>query len=658
VKPPGYRPDIDGLRAVAILAVVLYHAGLPGFEAGYLGVDVFFVISGFLITGQLLREGESTGSIGMAEFYARRIRRLLPAFLVMAVGTSLLALVFLLPIGEQALFGGALSRSAAFYYNIAVWRGGYDYAARLAQEQVLMHTWSLGVEEQFYLIWPTICLIALRLRQPLVTFGVLVVASLVSAWWVLPWDAGAVFFLLPFRVWELGLGACLAVGQSSTSLRSGGWAAVGGLGLLGAALLSREPPGTSFWAAVLVTTGTALTTAFGTTSNPASALLRSAPMVLVGRMSYAWYLWHWPLLVISRLTTVYEKPLVQTGALVISFVLAVSTYFWIERPMRAMRIRNPVKVLGWGIGVLVGVATLGRAIEYRSQRLMEQPELAAQSERLKGAPSRPCDMLVSSMGCDISAGPQSEGPALLLWGDSFARALSPALEAYSRNTGSRVRLFVQPSCPPLLGVVPGLRTAPSKPDLVCQEALRSLQGRLRSDRSKIGGVILAARWPGYLSTDNSREPGRMYDWSGKNIEGSLAIRRGLVATLDFLETINVRVVIIGIPPGFPFDVPKCLLRIPTGCSVDRSWNESARRLSSQSIEEAIRGRPHTRFVELFDHLCPGARCSAGTLEEPLLADRTHLSAFAAERWVTPIVARHLDWLLDRSGAAPRPNGPE
>lgn len=150
----------------------------------------------------------------------------------------------------------------------------------------------------------------------------------------------------------------------------------------------------------------------------------------------------------------------------------------------------------------------------------------------------------------------------------------------------------------------------------------------------------------------------MYDWSGKELEGSLAIRRGLIATLDLLETMEVRVVIMGAPPDFPFDVPKCLWRIPTRCSVDRSWNEPARRLSSQSIKEAIRGRRHVRFVELFDHLCPGPLCSAGTLAEPLLADRTHLSAFAAETLVTPIVALHLDWLLDRPGVRPGPPGSE
>lgn len=232
--PGVYRPEIDGLRAVSILAVVLYHAGVPGFQAGYLGVDVFFVISGFLITGQLLREVEITGGIDLKRFYARRVRRIVPAFVTMAVGTSVLAILFLLPLNEQRLFGNALSRAAVFYYNVAVWRGGYDYGAVDAQEQPLMHTWSLSVEEQFYLVWPFMCLVATRIGRPLASFMAVVLVSLLGTWWVFPHDADAAFFLLPFRAWELGLGACAAARPWRTPPRA---AAVGALSGASLALL-------------------------------------------------------------------------------------------------------------------------------------------------------------------------------------------------------------------------------------------------------------------------------------------------------------------------------------------------------------------------------------------------------------------------------------
>jgi SGNH domain (fused to AT3 domains) len=150
----------------------------------------------------------------------------------------------------------------------------------------------------------------------------------------------------------------------------------------------------------------------------------------------------------------------------------------------------------------------------------------------------------------------------------------------------------------------------------------------------------------------------MFDASGQKIEGSMAISRGLRSTLDLLESIGVRVLIVGVPPDFPFDVPKCLWRLPSLCSVDRSWNEAVRNSSRNSIEAAIHDRPGTRFVELFDPLCPAKRCSAGTLDEPLLADRTHLSVFAAHKLVLPILTPHLDWLRGAAGRDSWPNPPK
>jgi hypothetical protein len=147
----------------------------------------------------------------------------------------------------------------------------------------------------------------------------------------------------------------------------------------------------------------------------------------------------------------------------------------------------------------------------------------------------------------------------------------------------------------------------------------------------------------------------MYNFAGERMEGSVAVARGLEATLDLLESMGIRVLIVGAPPAFPFDVPMCLWRVPGRCYVPRSWNEHARGLSGRSVEEAIRGRHEARFVELFGSLCPGQSCEAGTLDEPLLTDRLHVSAIAAERRVLPILSRHLDWLRGAPEANSRPD---
>ena len=645
-----YRPEIDGLRAVSILAVVLYHARVPGFGAGYFGVDIFFVISGFLITGQLLREAKSTGTIHLAMFYARRVRRLIPAFVAMAIGTTALALVYLHPMTEQRLFGNALTRSAFFYYNIAVWRGGYAYDAEPADQQVLMHTWSLGVEEQFYLVWPLLCLAVLRSGRPLAGFSIVALASLTASWWFLPRDADAVFFLLPFRAWELALGACVAAGRWKAASPIAGGGALVGACLVVLTLASGTPRQGGLLPQLLVALGVMLIAAFGAMPNLASSLLRTAPMVLLGRMSYAWYLWHWPILVIGRLTAIDEQPQVQFMALAAGLVLAALSYVWVEAPSRQLPIPRPLRTLAWGAVAVTFAALVGASLELRGRRLMLQPENALHLERLARAPVRPCETEIASLGCDLSAIPSVIGPSLLLWGDSFAQALSPALSDYSRDSGLSIRLLVRYSCPPLLGAVPAGSADPSTPDPVCEASLEATKRQIQRDPARITGVILAGAWLGPVAGDALAKPHKMFDRQGQELVSSdAALSRGMDATLDFLSSNGIRVLIVGTPPEFPFDVPRCLWWSPPRCSVDRAWRSTARAQVRAGIDAAIRDRGDVRYVDLFERLCPGTRCSGGTLDEPLLADRGHLTALAARRLVRPILTPYLDWL---GGIAP------
>lgn len=646
-----YRPDLDGLRAISIVAVVLFHARVPGFAAGYLGVDVFFVISGFLITGQLLREAQATGTIRMGMFYARRVRRLIPAFLTMAVGASGLALVYLLPMTEQRLFGNALSRSALFYYNIAVWRGGYAYNGEPAEQQVLMHTWSLGVEEQFYLVWPLISLVAFRIGRPLAAYSIVVLASLIGNWWFLPRDRDAVFFLLPFRAWELALGACVAARWQSMPPRDVGSGAIAGVALILLALLAGQPHETTFWARSCVAIGAALVIAFGAAPNVASSLLRTRPMVYLGRMSYSWYLWHWPLLAIARLAEFPAAPGIPVGPLLSGFVLAALTYVWVEGPTRRIPIVRPFTTLAWGGGAIAITALAGAAIELRSRWSMLEPRSVARLASLASTPVRLCETQVALLGCDLSAKSGVAAPSLLLWGDSFARSLSPALSKYSRDVGSPVRLLAQAGCPPLLGAIPAGARDPSKPDGACRDFLEAVQKQLHSDPARIAGVILAGAWLRHVPGDASAKPPKMFDHHDQQLMGShAALSQGLGETLDFLRSIGARALVIGAPPEFPFEVPRCLWRAPDRCLVDRSWKAAARAQVLSGLEGAIHSRQDVRYVDLFDTLCPGSQCRGGTLDVPLLTDRTHLSAAAARELVLPVLARDLDWLR---GAAVR-----
>jgi len=639
-----YRPDIDGLRAVSILAVVMYHARYPGFEAGYLGVDVFFVVSGFLITGQLLSEREITGTIHMGHFYARRVRRLLPAFVAMMVGSAILVLACLDPMNEQRLFGNAAVRSALFYYNIAVWRGGYEYDEDAAEQQVLMHTWSLGVEEQFYLIWPCVCLVVARISRPLAAFSALTTSSLLGAWWRMPEDESAVFFLLPFRVWELGLGACLAARKWSFSPRISGVAAFAGAVCLAVTLFSGEARPPDLRPALAASASTALVIAFGKAPNPAGSFLRTRPMVYLGRMSYAWYLWHWPVLMLARAVTFSAETNFHLDALIAGFVLALLTHVWIEKPTLLIPIKDPYRTLVWGATGIASIVVLGRTIELRSEGLMGRPSNVALLERLAATQGGDCETKILELGCDLSRNGNGDARTLLLLGDSFARALSPALFEYSRIVGIKTRILVQPGCPPLIGAISGSRKTPSEVNPECRDWLRQVQERLRDDLSGISGVILAGRWPAYAARETPEASRKLFDWNGRVIEGSVALSVGMQGTLDFMESVGVRVLVVGAPPESPFDVSKCLLRAPDRCYVTSSWNETARALSKAALIGVVRGRGNVRYTDLFDALCPGLRCSFGTIEDPLLTDRSHLSASAAKRRVLPTMLSDLEWL--------------
>jgi peptidoglycan/LPS O-acetylase OafA/YrhL len=341
-----FRPDIEGLRAVAVLAVLLFHVGVPGLPGGFVGVDVFYVISGFLITGLLVRELAATGRIDLVTFYARRLRRLLPAALVVIAVTLVASWAVLSRLRFPEVAGDAAA-SALYVSNIRFAEQATDYLAAHESASPYLHFWSLGVEEQFYLVWPFLLLIGARL-VPVARLGILLVAvalgsfALSLAWTdvAAPWA----FFSLPTRAWELAIGALIAVGALRLPRRAPRSVAVGsvavGLALIALACVvidgSTPYPGT---AALLPVAGTSLVIIGGaaTRAGPSRWLSMSAPRWL-GRISYSLYLWHWPILVLVPVALGFDGVglrLVLAGAAV---ALAAVTTALIETPIRRERI--------------------------------------------------------------------------------------------------------------------------------------------------------------------------------------------------------------------------------------------------------------------------------------------------------------------------------
>ena len=370
-----FRADLEGLRGIAILLVLLCHARLPGAEAGFIGVDVFFVLSGFLITGLLVDESQRTGRIRLGAFYARRARRILPAAIVVLASTLLAAQLVLSPLDLPRVADDALAASLSLA-NVRFALDATNYFAPDAASPVL-HYWSLGVEEQFYLLWPVLLLLAARTRRPRLAMTLLIAVLLVGSFLLSvattvsngPWA----YYLLPTRAWQLAAGGLLALAAPWFSRAPRPFSAlIGwlGVGLLGVGLIVIGPmtayPGI---AALLPTLGAAgVIASGGRAGSPGRIVLATPPLRWLGRISYSLYLWHWPILVLAPVALGLDGSEfgpaegdlgLRLGLVLVAVVLAALTWRLVEEPFRRGRLPFGRVSLG---GRVRGVAMAGAAV--------------------------------------------------------------------------------------------------------------------------------------------------------------------------------------------------------------------------------------------------------------------------------------------------------
>lgn len=412
----GYRPEIDGLRALAVVIVVLFHAGVPWFSGGYVGVDVFFVISGYLITGILLREIRA-GSFSYRAFYERRARRILPALLAVLSATLPLAYATMLPEQLESHAAAMLTVFSAVS-NVWFWRTS-GYFGETAELQALLHTWSLSVEEQFYLFFPLVLTTLLRWRKGRRLVLGLVMLALVSfavAQWGILRSPVAAFYLIVTRAWELMAGALLAssrFGERGFSRRAANecGAVVGMVAIVASTFLfdSRTPfPG---WPALLPVAGTVLLIATARPGGAMTRLLALRPVVFVGLVSYSLYLWHQPLMVFARLgLEAHDGDAWLLGAGAISLPLAALSWWLVEQPFRSKRAdRSPlvspralVGTLGGWTAALSLLAGLGLATGGFEQSFLQglSPDQRARFRRIEQhAGKNLYHHMVPSSGC-------------------------------------------------------------------------------------------------------------------------------------------------------------------------------------------------------------------------------------------------------------------
>ncbi len=456
-----YRSDIDGLRAIAVLSVVLYHFGIGGLQGGFVGVDVFFVISGYLITG-IIQSELARGEFTLARFYERRARRIFPALFVMLLVTMLAGLFVLLP-SDLARLGQAATATVLFVSNALYFRqsGYFDDASDF---NALLHTWSLGVEEQFYVGLPLLLMLVHRYRPQWLLRVIAACALLSFAACVLvqPILAKAVFFLSPFRAWELLLGSLVALG-AAPQVRNGTLRAVLSVAalaaLLGAIAFMRSGVDFPGWKAAIPVLATAVLLHVGAGGRTwVGGVLSWRPLVFVGLISYSLYLWHWPLLVLVsyRQGMAPLSSLQGLGLLGLSLLLAVASYRFVEQPFRRARKQGEAATRarvfaasGAGAFLLVAIG-VGFAATHGVPQRVPPNVLALDQARLPVIPYKECDGKPVSMAraaCRIGA--EGNSKVALVWGDSWAMAWAPALDEVLKREGRAGVLALRSACAPL-----------------------------------------------------------------------------------------------------------------------------------------------------------------------------------------------------------------
>lgn len=605
-----YRRDIDGLRALAILPVLLFHAHVPGFGGGYVGVDIFFVISGYLITGIIAREVDE-GRFSLARFYERRFRRIVPALGLMILVVLGLSALLYLPgdlegVPRSALAATLFASNLWFFTDTGYFAGGADV-------KPLLHTWSLAVEEQYYIGFPILLMIIARFA-PRWRMGVVVAIAAGSLTLSIAMQrdtSGFAFYLLPTRAWELFAGALLALGAVPALrvrwLREGvAWGGIAAIALA-VACYDRDTLFPGFAALAPVLGAAALIHSAPGTS--AGRVLGWSPLVGVGLVSYSLYLWHWPVIVFTEYATDMAVAGWTCMAVIAgSVIAAILSWRFVERPFRdsqAMPARTIFRFTGATMALLCGLSLALLAAGPWPSRFA--PTVLAQAAgRSDISPERKRCHDIFARGAAPCVLGAAGAPDALLWGDSHGVELAYALALEAKAQGRALVQRTTSSCPPVLGY-----DAPK--DARCAAANRAAFAALRADPA-IRRVYLAAFW----ANGDFDDPGFV---------------ARLDRTIAAIRAEGREVVLIGPVPPQPFDVPRRLAhlaragRLAQTEGVARSW------VDGRTVHlRALFARWQARGVQLIDPvaaLCDARHCAIERDGKPLYFDSHHLSVAGA-----------------------------
>ncbi|MGE0350259.1 acyltransferase family protein [Hydrogenophaga sp.] len=640
----GYRKDIDSLRAFAIIPVVLFHAGISFIPGGFVGVDVFFVISGFLISKIIIREVQEE-QFSILRFYERRARRIIPALIAVIGITMIFGWVVFKPEEVDALGKSAIA-AIGFSSNLWFWQSALEYFGPAVESAPLLHTWSLAVEEQFYIFFPLLIIFIHRhTSQHLgkIIIGI-VVASFLLAAFMVHWKPSATFYLLPTRAWELGIGSILAIYSArikfeSTALRE--IAAASGILLLSLPFFfyskSMPFPG---WTALAPCLGAAILIALGH-GNPVRTLsfMQWAPLVFIGKISYSLYLIHWPITVftkyLSNTTTLSQS--MAISVISASVLGAVFSWRFIEQPFRTSA-SSTIKILGYSggaMGLVAGLTFCVVTLDSWKFRLPSEQQAIVDAANDRATTPQNCSPIWMEFGlCPIGIPTEKSGPYdFILMGDSHALSISDEIDESARIAG-KSGLMMNMICPPLSGVSRLIEPRCTDfTEAVLKEVLK---------RADLRTVILHARWAYYESgTDvDGRTDTDTYnlllvrdemDKAGSNPHR--IFERGLRRTIQQLLDSGRRVVIIEGVPEVGWNVPNALIlkerwgiQPPEAPSLEAV---RARQSGAKSVFNQFKEHPRVHLIDPIPAMCNNDRCQVELAGIPAYYDGNHLTKSAA-----------------------------
>jgi peptidoglycan/LPS O-acetylase OafA/YrhL len=645
----GYFPFIDGLRAIAVLGVICFHFNLGHITGGYVGVDVFFVLSGYLITN-LIDVRLRRQAFSFAHFYERRARRILPA-LCITCALSAIAAVFLLVPHDLREFGKSL-KAAAFFYSNVVFARSTGYFADPLSTRPLLHTWSLAVEEQFYLVFPPLLYamswVTGRNRARLwlamsLLFGIFLALSIASV----RTDAESAFYLLSARAWELLAGSLIALAPWPLRVSRGAAETMAAFGVLfiGASfsIYDRNTlfPGT---AALLPCVGTLLVILPNLKqATVVGRILSSRPLVYVGLISYGLYLFHWPILAFSRYFLDHELRGTETAiALAATVCMALVSYHFIEVPVRA-GIYLPTRATVFKVSAagLLGIGILGiaavNADGFPSRFSGSALQFAADSEgRAWGQCMPPLERLDINRICKFGNLALSR-PSFLVWGDSHAAALAPGVNARANTLAISGWVVAYNRCPSLIDAAPVQRNRDDSPCVLIADKVLQL---IRDNHIK--HVLLASRWDTYISGWERGGSETLQDLTisftapdGRKFTGEEAFRLAFAETIRRLRALDVDVWILEQVPPQLIDVPSALAKtVYFGRSSDalrRPYEEiENRRALADAVFAEYRDSTGVSVIDPAEKFCPDkSPCLIAAEGHALYSDGNHLSVFGS-----------------------------